>query len=153
MSFKNKLIEIKNKYLTRNSLTTKFSLYYGIILIVILGIALSMGVIGVLFYLRLGINDVEEFVEILIKTSMLAFCLGAFLIIIISPILSKKIRKQKQIMSYVCLIVGLAIATIIKNEVISNMIIFGYFIQTCMITRIAYKLTKNKYGYEVYENA
>lgn len=73
MSFKNKLIEIKNKYLTRNSLTTKFSLYYGIILIAILGISLSMGVIGVLFYLRLGINDVEEFVEILIKTSMLAF--------------------------------------------------------------------------------
>ena len=59
-------------------------------IIVILGIALSMGVIGVLFYLRLGINDVEEFVEILIKTSMLAFCLGVFLIIIISPILSKK---------------------------------------------------------------
>ncbi len=54
MSFKNKLlIEIKNKYLTRNSLTTKFSLYYGIILIVILGISLSMGVIGVLFYLIL----------------------------------------------------------------------------------------------------
>ena len=50
MSFKNKLIEIKNKYLTRNSLTTKFSLYYGIILIVILGIALSMGVIGVLLH-------------------------------------------------------------------------------------------------------
>ena len=36
MSYKNKLIEIKNKYLQKNSLTTKFSLYYGIILIVIL---------------------------------------------------------------------------------------------------------------------
>lgn len=69
------------------------------------------------------------------------------------PILSQKIRKQKQIMSYVCLVAGLAIAVIIKNEVISNMIIFGYFTQTCMITRLAYKLTKNKYGYEVYENA
>ena len=91
MSYKNKLIEIKNKYLNKNSLTTKFSLYYGIILIAILGIALSMGVIGVLFYLRLGINDVEEFVEILTKTSIAAFGLGAFLIIIISPILSKKI--------------------------------------------------------------
>ena len=91
MSYKNKLIEIKNKYLPKNSLITKFSLYYGIILIIILGIALSMGVIGVLVYLKLGINDVEEFVEILIKTSMIAFGLGAFLIIIISPILSKKI--------------------------------------------------------------
>ena len=37
--------------------------------------------------------------------------------------------------------------------IISNMIIFGYFTQTCMITRVAYKLTKNKYGYEVYKNA
>ncbi len=91
MSYKNKLIEIKNKYLPKNSLITKFSLYYGIILIIILGIALSMGVIGVLVYLKLGINDIEEFVEILIKTSMAAFGLGTFLIIIISPILSKLI--------------------------------------------------------------
>lgn len=62
MSYKSKLIKIKNKYFKKNSLTTKFSLYYGIILIIILGIALSMGVIGVLFYIKLGINDVEEFV-------------------------------------------------------------------------------------------
>lgn len=93
MSYKNRFIKIKNKYLSKNSLTTKFSLYYGIILIVILGIALSMGIIGVLFYLKLGINDVGEFVEILIKTSIFAFVLGAFLIIIISPILSRKILK------------------------------------------------------------
>ena len=91
MSYKNRIIEIKNKYLSRNSLITKFSLFYGILLIVILGIALSFGVIGVLLYLKLGINDIEEFVEILIKTSAVAFALGGFLIIIISPILSKKI--------------------------------------------------------------
>ena len=24
--------------------------------------------------------------------------------------------------------------------------------QTCMITKLAYRLTNNKYGYEVYEN-
>ena len=93
MLYKNRFIKIKNEYLSRNSLTTKFSLYYGIILIGILGIALSMGIIGVLFYLKLGINDVGEFVEILIKTSIFAFVLGAFLIIIISPILSRKILK------------------------------------------------------------
>ena len=57
---------------------------------VIAGIALIIK-IGVLFYLKLWINDVEEFVEILIKTSIAAFGLWAFLIIIISPILSKKI--------------------------------------------------------------
>lgn len=68
------------------------------------------------------------------------------------PILSKKVRKQKQIMSYVCLIVGLIISAVIKNNTISNIIIFGYIVQTFMITKLAYKLTKNKYGYEVYSN-
>lgn len=68
------------------------------------------------------------------------------------PIISKKIRKQKQILSYITFILGLIIALFIKNNVISNIIIFGYFLQTCMITRIAYRLTKNRYGHEVYEN-
>lgn len=66
------------------------------------------------------------------------------------PILSKRIRKQKQIQSYIFLIVGLVIAGIIKNDVLTNIIIFGYFAQTCMITKWAYKITNNKYGYEVY---
>ena len=69
------------------------------------------------------------------------------------PILSKKVRKQKQILSYVFLTLGLIIAAIIKNNIISNMIIFGYIAQTFMITRLAYNLTNNRYGYEVYENA
>ena len=68
------------------------------------------------------------------------------------PILSKKIRKQKQILSYVTFIIGLIIALFIKNNIISNIIIFGYLMQTCMITKLAYRLTNNKYGYEVYEN-
>ena len=69
------------------------------------------------------------------------------------PIISKKIRKQKQILSYIFFIVGLVISLIIQNGIISNIIIFGYFIQTCMITRLAYKITNSKYGYELYENA
>ena len=68
------------------------------------------------------------------------------------PIISEKIRKQKQILSYIFLTVGLIIAAIINNNIISNIIIFGYILQTCMITRIAYRITNNKYGYEVYEN-
>ena len=68
------------------------------------------------------------------------------------PIVSKKVRKQKQFLSYISFIIGLIIAVCIKNNVISNIIIFGYFIQTCMITRFAYKITNNKYGYELYEN-
>lgn len=68
------------------------------------------------------------------------------------PILSKKIRKQKQILSYITFIIGLIIALFIKNNIISNIIIFGYLMQTCMITKLVYRLTNNKYGYEVYEN-
>lgn len=68
------------------------------------------------------------------------------------PILSKKIRKQKQIMSYACLFIGLIISTVVKNNTVSNIIIFGYIVQTFMITKLAYKITNNKYGYEVYEN-
>ena len=83
MLYKNKII--------KNSLVTKFSLFYGILLIAVLGIALSLGVIGVVIYLKMGINDAEELVEILIKTSIMAFGLGTLLIIIISPRLSKKI--------------------------------------------------------------
>lgn len=68
------------------------------------------------------------------------------------PIISKKVRKQKQILSYIFFVLGLIISIFIKNNIISNIIIIGYFLQTCMITRLAYKITNNKYGYEVYEN-
>lgn len=68
------------------------------------------------------------------------------------PILNKKTRKQKQFLSYIFFILGLVIALIIKDNVISNIIVFGYLMQTCMITKLAYILTNNKYGYEVYGN-
>lgn len=68
------------------------------------------------------------------------------------PILDSKTRRKKQILSYITFIVGLIISVIIKNNIISNIIIFGYLAQTFMITRFAYKITNNKYGYEAYEN-
>lgn len=66
------------------------------------------------------------------------------------PILSKKERKQKKILSYIFLSVGILGACIIPNNEIANILIFGYLIQSITITRLAYKLTRNKYGYEVY---
>ena len=69
------------------------------------------------------------------------------------PVLSKKIRKQKQVLSYIFFVSGLLVAFFIKNNLISNIIIFGYIAQTFMITRLAYRMTNSKYGYEVYENA
>lgn len=69
------------------------------------------------------------------------------------PILRKKERLQKQILSYIILTVEFIIALVINNSVITSIIIFGSLIQTFTITRFAYNITKNKYGYEVYANA
>ena len=66
------------------------------------------------------------------------------------PILSKKERKQKIILSYIFLSIAILASCIFKNNEISNILILGYFVQSITITRFAYKLTKNKYGYEVY---
>ena len=66
------------------------------------------------------------------------------------PILSKKERKQKKILSYIFLSIAILVACIIPNNEIANILIFGYLIQSISITRFAYKLTRNKYVYEVY---
>ena len=68
------------------------------------------------------------------------------------PILRKKERMQKQILSYIIITSEILIAIFIKNTTISGIIIFGDFIQTLTITRFAYKITDNKYGHEVYAN-
>ena len=66
------------------------------------------------------------------------------------PILRKKERMQKQILSYIIITSEILIAIFIKNTTISGIIIFGDFIQTLTITRIAYRVTHNKYGHEIY---
>lgn len=68
------------------------------------------------------------------------------------PIISKKERKNKQILSYVTLTISIIIAILINNNSISSLIIYAMLFQTITITRMAYKITNNKYGYEVYEN-
>ncbi len=67
------------------------------------------------------------------------------------PIISKNERRKKKILSYITLIVTLIVATIIQDNIISNIFIFGVIIQSMMISKIAYKITKNEYGYEVYQ--
>lgn len=66
------------------------------------------------------------------------------------PILTKKERRIKKILSYIFLLTNMILAIVIPNSIISNLLIIGTFIQTLSITRIAYILTKNKYGYEEY---
>lgn len=68
------------------------------------------------------------------------------------PILRKKERKQKQIFSYIILTVEFIIAILTTNTIIAGIIILGDLIQTLTITRLAYKITNNKYGHEVYAN-
>ena len=68
------------------------------------------------------------------------------------PIISKKERKMKKILSYVTLILTLIAATFIQDSTLANILIIGSIIQSISISRIAYILTKNKYGHEVYAN-
>ena len=64
------------------------------------------------------------------------------------PILNKKDRRKKQIISYVTFTIGLIAAGIIQNSTISNILILGNLLQTLSITKLVYRLTNNKYGYE-----
>ena len=69
------------------------------------------------------------------------------------PILTKDVRKKKQIVSYITFSIALICACIIKNNTISNILILSNLLQTISITKLAYRLTNNKYGYEVYGDA
>ena len=69
------------------------------------------------------------------------------------PILRKKERKIKQRFSYIIMTITLAIGLIIRNNTISNLLIIGTLLQTITITKLMYKLTKNKYGYLEYIKA
>lgn len=68
------------------------------------------------------------------------------------PILSKKERKKQKGFSYITFTTILTISLFIKDPIISNICVYGMFIQTLCITRLAYKLTNNKFGYEEYNN-
>lgn len=67
------------------------------------------------------------------------------------PIISKKERKTKKILSYIMLIITLIVAFFVQDRILSNILIIGSIFQSVSISRIAYKITKNKYGHEVYE--
>ena len=69
------------------------------------------------------------------------------------PILSKKDRKKKQMIAYIAFTIGLIGALLIQDNVFSNILLFGNLLQTLTITKLAYRITKNKDGYEVYGDA
>lgn len=67
------------------------------------------------------------------------------------PIISKKERRNKKILSYITMTITLIISLFIQSSIISNLLLFGVLIQSTSITRLAYKITKNRYGYEIYQ--
>ena len=72
------------------------------------------------------------------------------------PILRKQERNLKQMLSFIIMTITLVLGLIIRNNTISNLLIVGTLLQTITITKLMYKLTKNKYGYLEYikiENA
>ena len=66
------------------------------------------------------------------------------------PILRKKDRDFKRRLSYLTMTLTLFVAIIIKNSIISNLLIFLTIFQTIWISKFTYKLTNNKYGYDEY---
>ena len=66
------------------------------------------------------------------------------------PIISKHERRKKKILSFFTLSLTLIAAAFVPDRVLSNILIIGTILQSLSITRLAYKITKNKYGYEVY---
>ena len=66
------------------------------------------------------------------------------------PILRKKERKLKKTLSYIMLTLTLGISLIVKAQILSNILIVGSIFQSISISRLAFILTKNKYGHEVY---
>lgn len=68
------------------------------------------------------------------------------------PIISKKERKKKRILSYITLSIGILVAVTIKIQAITTILIFGNLIQSISITKVAYRIAKCKYGYEIYQD-
>lgn len=66
------------------------------------------------------------------------------------PILRKKERKQKKILSYIFATVTLIAALVIKDSTLSNILLFNVIIESVCISKLAYMLTKNEYGYITY---
>ena len=63
------------------------------------------------------------------------------------PILTKKERKTKKMLSYITMIISLSIALVINNTLISSILIYTILLQTIAITKPAYKISKCEYGY------
>ena len=65
-------------------------------------------------------------------------------------LIQKMFQSLEQILSYIALSVGLIVAAFVPRSELANILILGNLVQTLFITKLVYKITNNKYGYEVY---
>jgi len=66
------------------------------------------------------------------------------------PILREKERKLKRTLSYIVATTMLILSILVKNRIISNMILNATILQTIALTPFMYKIARNKYGYAEY---
>ena len=66
------------------------------------------------------------------------------------PILRKKERAKKKIISYIIVTSMIIISFLVKDRVISNMFRVGVLLQSIMISKLTYNIFKVKFGYLEY---
>ena len=66
------------------------------------------------------------------------------------PILRKKERAKKKIISYIIVTTMIIISFLVKDRVISNMFRVGVLLQSIMISKLTYNIFKVKFGYLAY---
>lgn len=66
------------------------------------------------------------------------------------PILRKKERKIKKILSYIVATIMLIVSAIVKDTIIANIVLIATILQTIALTPFMYKIARNRYGYKKY---
>lgn len=66
------------------------------------------------------------------------------------PILRKKERRLKKILSYIFATLTLIVGLVIKDNTLSNILIINVLIESFCISKLVYKITRNRYGYQEY---
>lgn len=82
--------------------------------------------------------------------SIIMICLYAPADTINLPILRQKERKTKKVLSYILAIITLIASLLVQNNTLSNILLFNVLIETICISKLAYRITKNEYGYKTY---
>lgn len=82
--------------------------------------------------------------------SIIMICLYAPADTINLPILRQKERKTKKVLSYIFAIITLIASLLVQNNTLSNILLFNVLIETICISKLAYRITKNEYGYKTY---